>query len=26
LINSLNIHIVCSINEWHLYIITAYRP
>jgi len=26
LINSGKIHIVCSINEGHLYIITAYRP
>jgi len=26
LINAENIHIVCSIGEGHLYIITAYRP
>ncbi|MCL2126681.1 MAG: DUF4258 domain-containing protein [Treponema sp.] len=26
LINAENIHIVCSIDEKHLYIITAYRP
>jgi len=26
LINSQNIHIVCSINDGYLYIITAYRP
>ena len=26
LINSEKIHIVCSINEGHLYIITAYQP
>ena len=26
LINAENIHIVCSVGEGHLYIITAYRP
>jgi len=26
LINSEDMHIVCSIHEGHLYIITAYRP
>ena len=26
LINAKNLHIVCSIGEGHLYIITAYRP
>ena len=26
LINAENIHVVCSVSEKHLYIITAYRP